>query len=266
MSATAPSPAGRIVPAGWAGGVPVHIRQVAAAPEAPPLLLLHGFGAFVEDSPLLSVPGLGVLAPDLPGFGKTPLHPLCRSVPDLALLCLDLLDRLGVDRFRLAGLSFGGWVAAELALLAGARVQALALVNPLGLKTGGPTETDILHIFNELPETVAAAEWRAPPDPAALPDHALRRHIAEREALCRYGWRPYMHRPGLEGWLPRIAAPTLVLRGARDGIASPRLARAYAAAIPGARFEEMPEAAHRPEIEDAAALSTRLRDFFLREV
>ncbi len=41
------------------------------------------------------------------------------------------------------------------------------------------------------------------------------------EALCLYGWQPYMHNPQLKRWLRRIDVPTLVLWGASDGIVTP---------------------------------------------
>ena len=55
--------------------------------------------------------------------------------------------------------------------------------------------------------------------------------------MARYGWSPYMHDPKLKGRLHRIRVPTLVLWGAADRIAPPDYGRAYAAAIPGARFD-----------------------------
>jgi pimeloyl-ACP methyl ester carboxylesterase len=71
------------------------------------------------------------------------------------------------------------------------------------------------------------------------------------DALCLYGWHPYMYNPQLKRWLRRIRVPTLVLWGASDGVVTPAYGRAYAGLIPGARFELIPEAGHHPEIEQA---------------
>ena len=54
------------------------------------------------------------------------------------------------------------------------------------------------------------------------------------DALCLYGWQPYMYNPQLKRWLRRIRQPTLVLWGASDGIVTPSYGRAYSALIPGA--------------------------------
>ena len=45
------------------------------------------------------------------------------SVPALAQLYVDLLERLDLNGVTVIGSSFGGWVAAEIALLANRRVE-----------------------------------------------------------------------------------------------------------------------------------------------
>jgi pimeloyl-ACP methyl ester carboxylesterase len=70
-----------------------------------------------------------------------------------------------------------------------------------------------------------------------------------------------MHNPQLKRWLGCIAAPTLVLWGAADGIVAPAYGEAYASLIPGARFESIAEAGHHPEIEQPAALAERVIAF-----
>ena len=70
-----------------------------------------------------------------------------------------------------------------------------------------------------------------------------------REAMARYGWSPYMHDPKLKGRLHRVRVPTLVLWGAADRITAPDYGRAYAAAIPKARFAAIERAGHFPHLE-----------------
>ena len=81
------------------------------------------------------------------------------------------------------------------------------------------------------------------------------------EALCLYGWHPYMYNPQLQRWLRRITRPSLVLWGASDGIVLPSYGRAYSALIPGARFELIAEAGHHPEIEQPEAFVDRVTAF-----
>jgi pimeloyl-ACP methyl ester carboxylesterase len=73
-----------------------------------------------------------------------------------------------------------------------------------------------------------------------------------------------MYNPRLRRWLSRIAVPTLVLWGASDRVVTPDYGRAYAASIPGARFELIERAGHYPEIEQPEVFAERVLNF-LRE-
>jgi pimeloyl-ACP methyl ester carboxylesterase len=89
-------------------------------------------------------------------------------------------------------------------------------------------------------------------------------HARNRDALCLYGWHPYMYNPRLTRWLPRISIPTLVVWGASDGIVTPSYGRAYSALIPGSRFELIEGAGHHPEIERPEAFVDRVVRFLDR--
>jgi pimeloyl-ACP methyl ester carboxylesterase len=72
--------------------------------------------------------GFRVLAPDLRGFGESPVTPHLVSMREYAQDVLELLDRLGIDRAAIVGLSMGGLVAMELATAHPERCWALGLV------------------------------------------------------------------------------------------------------------------------------------------
>jgi pimeloyl-ACP methyl ester carboxylesterase len=55
---------------------------------------------------------------------------------------------------------------------------------------------------------------------------------------------------------------TLVVSAQHDGIAPPRVGREMAAAIPGARFVEIPDASHAAEIQHAARINALLAEHF----
>ena len=104
--------------------------------EGPPVVLLHGWGASSE----LWRPIAGhlrasftVLAPDLPGFGRTPSPPAGWSVEDYARWVLALLDRRGVGTAHLIGHSFGGRVAIKLAARWPDRVGKVVLTSSAGI-------------------------------------------------------------------------------------------------------------------------------------
>jgi pimeloyl-ACP methyl ester carboxylesterase len=95
----------------------------------------------------------------------------------------------------------------------------------------------------------------------AMSDDAIVVHARNRDALCLYGWQPFMYNPKLPRWLRRIGVPTLVLWGASDGVVTPDYGRAYSKLIPGAKFELIDDAGHHPEIEQPAAFVARVQGF-----
>ncbi len=110
-----------------------------------------------------------VYRPDHPGFNRSDDDPSADCVLDLAFCYLDLLDALGLDRVHLAGSSLGGWIAAQLAVLAPDRVAKLVLAAAAGLRAPGaapdiftlnPAESAALlnHRPDALAATTAAAE------------------------------------------------------------------------------------------------------------
>lgn len=234
-----------------------------------PLLLLHGFQHI---DPRLPVVGLlsrnaQLIAPSHPGFGQSTRPDDFRSVYDLVNLYLAFLDTLPPGPVTLMGLSFGGWLAAEVAVKAGRRIDKLILVDALGIKISDRETPDILDVFNRHPDDVCQASWHDParcaPDYDAMEDEDLIQRSQNWETLCRYGFHPYMHNPQLARWLPCIRTNTLVLWGASDGIVKPSYGEAYARLIPGARFETIANAGHHPEIEQPEALTASV-DAFLK--
>lgn len=231
------------------------------------ILFLHGFHPLAADSPFLArLAGAGsVLAPSHPGFGGSPRPADFESVYDLVHLYRALLDTLPDETVTLVGASFGGWLAAELAAATPRRFDRLVLVDALGIKRGDRETAEIFDIFNRNPREERERAWHDPardaPDFDAYSDEALTRHARDRDALCLYGWEPYMYNPRLARWLGRIAVPTLVLWGAADRIVAPEYGRGYAALIPGARFALVEGAGHHPEIERPDALAGQILDF-----
>jgi pimeloyl-ACP methyl ester carboxylesterase len=231
-----------------------------------PIVFLHGFSAptpnarFLE---LLSRKAL-VIAPSHPGFGASARPDDFETVYDLVHLYGEFLDGLG-GRVTLIGASFGGWLAAELAAACPHRLDRLVLVDALGLKLGDRERPDILDVFNTHPDTVRRLSWHDPqrsaPDFDRFPDEALTRHARDWEALCLYGWEPYMYNPRLRRWLGRIGVPTLVLWGESDGVVKPAYGRTYASLIPGARFALIEGAGHHPEVERPEALAQQVLAF-----
>jgi len=235
--------------------------------SGPPLVILHGFAPLDPQAPVLDLLAAHaeVIAPTHPGFGHSPRPDDFDTVYDLVRLYLEVLERLPFEKVTLMGLSFGGWLAAEMAVSCPHRLEKLILVDAVGIKVSDRETPDILDVFNTAPTEVRRRSWHDPgrwaPDYDAMEDDALVGHARNRDALCLYAWDPYLHNPQLKRWLARIAVPTLVLWGASDGIVKPDYGRAYSALIPGARFELIEAAGHHPEIEQSAAFAERVVAF-----
>jgi pimeloyl-ACP methyl ester carboxylesterase len=245
-------------------GVPLDVLRRGSGR---PLLLLHGEAPLDPGAPVVDLLAAHaeVIAPTHPGFGHSPRPDDLDTVYDLVHLYLELLEQLPHERVTLLGLSFGGWLAAEIAAACPHRVERLILVDAVGIKVRDRETADILDVFNTAPAEVDRRRWHEPakwaPDPDAMSNEALIAHARNREALCLYAWQPYLYNPRLVRWLSRITAPTLVLWGASDGIVTPAYGRAYSARIPGARFEVIEAAGHHPELEQPGAFVARVAAF-----
>ncbi len=232
-----------------------------------PVLLLHGMQNVDPRARFLDLLGgrAELIAPSHPGFGHSARPADFDTVYDLVHLYLDVLEALPYERVALVGLSFGGWLAAEIAVKCCHRVDRLVLVDAFGIKINDRETPDILDVFNTLPQEVQRRSWHDPgkwaPDFNAMSDDELVVRARNWEALCLYGWHPYMYNPQLKRWLRRITVPTLVLWGASDEIVQPSYGRTYSALIPGARFELIAEAGHHPEIEQPEAFVDRVAAF-----
>jgi pimeloyl-ACP methyl ester carboxylesterase len=232
-----------------------------------PVLLLHGLQNVDPQARFLDLLGrqAEIIAPSHPGFGHSARPDDFDTVYDLVHLYLDVLDHLPYAQVDVVGLSFGGWLAAEIAVKSCHRIDRLVLVDAFGIKISDRETPDILDVFNTSPQEVQRHSWHDPatwaPDYDAMSDEALVRRARNWEALCLYGWHPYMYNPQLQRWLRRINRPTLVLWGASDGIVSPSYGQAYSELIPGSRFELIERAGHHPEIEQSEAFADRLAAF-----
>jgi pimeloyl-ACP methyl ester carboxylesterase len=234
-----------------------------------PIVLLHGMRSLTAAArfPALLAAHGAVIAPSCPGFGESPKVKDFETIYDLIHLQRAVLDAVPGERITLVGLSFGGWLAAEVAAQGHPRLSGLVLVDPVGIKISDRETADILDVFNRSPAEVRRAAWHDPdrfaPDFDAMEDAEIIRHARDWDALCLFAWHPYMYNPRLAHWLGRIAVPSLVVWGDSDGIVSPDYGRAFARLIPGARFETIAGCGHHPEIErpeELAALIARFLD------
>jgi pimeloyl-ACP methyl ester carboxylesterase len=221
-----------------------------------PILVLHaagGAGVWMPYHELLAS-RFRVIAPDSPGFGRSPDSDGVTGVDDLAFLYADFIEELNLENPIVLGSSFGGWVAAELAVLMSKAISQLVLLDAIGLRL---PEAPIADLFAMSPaekmaalfhdRTVAARIFPAQPD-----IDTITAFYRDEMAFAKYAWSPFCCNPKLERRLHRISAQTLILWGEHDAVVPRQHAERYAARIPQARLQLVSNAGHavlmeRPE-------------------
>ena len=121
--------------------------EVVRRGKGRPVLLLHGFQNLDPSAPFVESLGrhVEIIAPSHPGFGRSKRPADFETVYDLVHLYLDLLDALPYEQVSVMGFSFGGWLAAELAIKAGRRIDRLVLVDALGIKISDRETCKAVH-------------------------------------------------------------------------------------------------------------------------
>ncbi|WP_406138655.1 alpha/beta fold hydrolase [Streptomyces sp. NBC_01089] len=242
------------------GDVPLTVDQRGSGR---PVVILHGGAGPASVTGfadlLADATGTRVITPTHPGFGGTPRPEALTTIGGLAEVYAGLLDALELNDATVIGNSIGGWITAELALRHPARLGRIALVNAVGVEIAGHPVAGALP-----PSQLAEYSWYDPSkapslDPATLPPSALEVLAGNRAALTLYGGP--MTDAGLLARLIGIDVPALVLWGEADRIADTDYGRAFAAAIPGARFELLPRTGHVPQLETPHLLVEALRAF-----
>src|SRR5471032_357431 len=231
-----------------------------------PVVLLHGFQQIDPDARFMDLLSqrAEIIAPSHPGFGRSARPKDFESVYDLVNLYTALLDALPYDKVTLMGLSFGGWLATELAVRSHHKIERLVLVDSVGIKIGDRETPDITDVFNTHPDEVKHRTWHDPanaPDFNAMSDAALVTRHRNWESLSLYAWHPYMHNPRLAYWLSRIGVPALALWGASDRIVTPAYGQAFAGLIPRARCSVIAQAGHQPELEQPEVFAEHVAGF-----
>lgn len=214
-------------------------------------------------SPLVLVPGLGctteLFAPQIAqlALGRSLLvadHRQDDSMDAIAARCLAVAP----DRFALAGLSMGGYIALAMMRLAPERIDRLALLdtNALADSEERKSQRDILALRALSGGLPAISDELYPGyvHPARLEDRSLRQ--AYRDMMQETGPDAYARqlkaiagRADQRHLLPKITQPTLVMVGAEDTATPPSQAREMAALLPGARLEIIADCGHLSTLE-----------------
>ena len=241
-----------------------------------PLIFIHGLGydrfgwgplpdALSRDFRVVLFDNRGVGDSDVPEGPYT--------VGQMAADTAAVLDAAEVEDAHVFGVSLGGYIAQELALVAANRVRKLVLCSTA---PGGPGSHPMpaagLEAFGRFPTLEREAGLRL------MVENSLGEHgVRERPELVEEIYRYRLERgPTLAGWqnqayagatfdaydrAPSITAPTLVLQGGADNVVDPRNADLLAGLIPGARLETLPDRGHLMVWEEGDRLAPIVKEF-----
>jgi pimeloyl-ACP methyl ester carboxylesterase len=261
-----------------------------------PLLLIHGLGSSASLEFRFNLEALAtqhrVLAPDLPGFGQSEKPNVPYTIEFFVETLTSFLRGLGIERLAVMGISFGGRVALGLALAQPRIVERLVLVDSLGL--GVPRRVMAYRLLlmrgiGELMMTSTATAMRR------LSPKTVRRfwrwylnrpksveHILSDSRIADH--RRMMGAPGyqaaylatlralasrsslrdgvtLEGQLPQLSMPVLLIWGRHDHLFPASHAQAAAALVRNARVEIFEDAGHTPQMEEPDRFNRLVLDF-----
>lgn len=253
-----------------AGAVSLH---VVTAGEGEPVVLLHGFPEFWygwrhQIGPLARS-GLRVVVPDQRGYNTSdrPREVAAYSLDDLAGDVIGLLNSMGHERAAIVGHDWGGIVAWWVAARHRDRVERLAILN-------APHPVAFTRFLGRSPRQMLRSWYASFFQIPWLPEALLRRDggMPLRRALERTSlpgtfrqadldeyagaWSQPGAMTAMINWYraprpgsasssdSRIAAPTLIIWGARDSALDRRLADASLAYCDRGRLEIVEEATH----------------------
>lgn len=242
--------------------VPEALHHVSAGDESAPVLLL---GCSLGTSAAMWEPQVAPLAErlrvvryDHRGHGASPAPPGPYAIDDLGRDVLALMDRLGVERASLGGVSLGGMVAMWLGANAPDRVERLVLCCTSAHLPPASGWADRAAAVRAAGTTEVVADavverWLTPAFAREHPETQawLRAMLVATDADGYGACCGVIERMDLRGALPSIAAPTLVVSAADDQATPPEHQRVLAEAIPSARLETVNPAAHIGNVERA---------------
>lgn len=250
-------------------GVHIDLR-FASTGTGPIVLLLHAFpfdGRMWRAQIAELASDHTVIAPDLPGFGKSPPPDGSPSLDDWAGAILAHCKGGGIDHAVVAGCSIGGYIAFAMQRADPTFASAFALID-----TRASTDTqDARRARYEMVEkarhegTGFLQQSTLPISPRTLenkPDVVAALRAMQAAAVSTgvmAAQRAMAGRKDARDLLGSIAVPTCVIHGLDDPVISHAEAESMAASIPGARFVPIADSGHLPPIEQPEAVTAALR-------
>ena len=257
-------------------GGPMSYSERGAGKD--PVVLLHAFplnGRMWAPQMKALADRRRVIAPDYPGFGRSPRPPAQPDVRYYAEQVRELLDTLKLDRVILGGLSMGGYIVFACLRLFPDRIRALLLANTR--PDSDPEEARearrevACRVAEEGIEVLPKLQMERLLAPDTLKNKkdlvaSVRHMILESSpdgVVAALG--AMRERPDSTELLGKINVPTLVVGGMEDDLSTPEIMEEMAKNIPNSRHLSLPKAAHLSNLEAPDEFNAALREF-LEEV
>jgi 3-oxoadipate enol-lactonase len=252
-------------------GVMMSYRELG---DGDPMVLLHAFplnGKMFEPQMETFSRDHRVIAPDYPGFGRSPRTPAQPDMRYYAEGVRGLLDRLEVEHTLLGGVSMGGYVAFECLRLFPERVSGLVLANTRPEPDSEETRENRREMARRVAEEgvgvlielqMERLLARSTLEGNEVVVEKVRAMILESNpngVVAALG--AMRERSDSTPLLGKIKVPTLVIGGEEDGISSPEVMGAMAEEIPDSRHVTLPGAGHLSNLEAPEGFNAALKEF-----
>jgi len=212
--------------------------------------------------------GFRVIAPDLPGFGESPVPSGAPGLEVAAQSVFDVLDDRALGNVMLAGLSLGGYVAMEMLRQQPGRISVLALVDTKASSDPEPAreqrrnmaaavlaEGSSRSLTGMIPKLLGETTRSTRPDVV----QAVESFIADAspEAVA-WSQRAMAERPDSLPTLAAFHGPSLVLYGQEDTLSPGPDQSVMADALSNAELRSLPGSGHLSALEQPAQVSDAL--------
>jgi 3-oxoadipate enol-lactonase len=247
----------------------LHVTDVG---QGPTVLCLHGIGsgAAAFDPQAEELAGsMRLLAWDAPGYGKSPDPVEAMSMDGYADAAAHLLSRVADGPAHVLGVSWGGVIAARLALRHPNVVKSLVLADSSRGSGQSRQQAAAMRLRADDLETLGPEAFAAE-RAARLLSPAAPRQLVERvaqtmaESIRLPGYRyaaEAMAATDHTAELAVIRAPTLVLCGHEDDVTGVPESQALAGGIPDAVFVTLRDAGHLANQEQPRSFNAWLHAF-----
>ena len=212
-----------------------------------------------------------VIAPDLRGYGDSPVTPGTVPMAQLAADVAHLLNRKGIATAALAGLSMGGLVVMELAAAQPERWWAYGFIATTAHRLTEDERAARLDSAQTMegqgmrPVAEQMADRLFGPGPSEkLTQEIMAMMLATNPAGAAAAVRGRAERPDYQPVLKAITAPALVCAGDHDSYSTAEITGELAGCLPGSEVVVMEGVGHLPNLERPDAFNEHLLHFLSR--